>query len=80
MPSLSIHPIRGTTGSVFAVLLVLAGQASAQKPYAFIVDASKPYVYLAFDHAGRREPAREGESPQGLWLRLINNCRVRSKC
>jgi hypothetical protein len=59
-----------------AVLLILAEQASAQKPYAFVVDASKPYVYLAFDHVGRREAAREGESPQGLWLRLINNCRV----
>ncbi len=42
----------------------------------FVLDHSKPYVYLAFDHIGPRKPILEGEDPSGLWLRVVNNCRV----
>ncbi len=58
-------------------LCILAATASAQgKPEDFMLDPSRPYVYLAFDHVGRREPAAPGELPQGLWLRLVNNCKI----
>jgi hypothetical protein len=42
----------------------------------FLIDESKPYVYLAVDHIGARKPLLQGESNVGLWLRLKNNCRV----
>jgi hypothetical protein len=42
----------------------------------FVLNPEKPYVYLQFDHIGEREPAMPGESTQGLWLRLVNNCRM----
>ncbi len=42
----------------------------------FVLDHSKPYVYLAFDHIGPRKPVLEGEDTDGLWLRIVNNCRV----
>jgi hypothetical protein len=42
----------------------------------FVLDGSKPYVYLEFDHVAPRRPIKEGEPPTGLWLRIVNNCRV----
>jgi hypothetical protein len=42
----------------------------------FVIDQSKPYAYLKFDHVGPRKPIRSGESKTGLWLRVVNNCRI----
>ena len=41
-----------------------------------MIDPSKPYVYLIFDHIGKREPISKHEPATGIWLRLVNNCRV----
>jgi hypothetical protein len=61
-------------------LSVLKGQESAAKSFAegsqFLVDPSKPYVYLELDHVGPRKPLREGEPDIGIWLRLKNNCKL----
>ncbi|MGC2299646.1 MAG: hypothetical protein WA476_12645, partial [Acidobacteriaceae bacterium] len=63
--------------------LVIAGslcaqprQGSSAESKNFLLDASKPYVYLELDHVGPREPMLEGEPTVGLWLRLKNNCTV----
>ena len=62
--------------SVFALLL-LSGVVSAQSAdTSFVLDRSKPYVYLAFDHVGPRKPIEPGEGSEGLWLRIVNNCKV----
>jgi hypothetical protein len=37
------------------------------------VRRDKPTVYLSFQRAGQREPLRNGESDEGIWLRLHNN-------
>jgi hypothetical protein len=42
----------------------------------FLIDPSKPYVYLEFDHVGPRKPLRHDEPHMGIWLHLKNNCRV----
>ena len=42
----------------------------------FLIDPSKHYVYLEFDHVGERTPLLAGETNKGLWLRLVDNCRV----
>jgi len=42
----------------------------------FLIDPSKDFVYLKFDHVGDREPLSPEEPPNGLWLRLVNNCRI----
>jgi hypothetical protein len=42
----------------------------------FVLNPSMPYVYVKFDHVGPRHPLREGEGQVGLWLRIVNNCRV----
>jgi hypothetical protein len=39
----------------------------------FVIDPTKPYVYLEVDHVGPRDPRRKGEPTVGLWLRLKNN-------
>jgi hypothetical protein len=42
----------------------------------FLIDPSKPYLYLEVDHIGPRRPLREGEPNMGIWLHLKNNCRL----
>ena len=42
----------------------------------FVLNPAKPYVYIQFDHIGSRKPLRKGENDTGLWLRIVNNCRV----
>jgi hypothetical protein len=36
----------------------------------------KPSIFVSYDHAGSRQPLNEGESNQGIWLRLHNNTRA----
>jgi hypothetical protein len=58
---------------------VMAHQSATKAPAPesdFLIDPSKPYVYLELDHVGPRRPLREGEPGTGLWLRLKNNCRL----
>ena len=64
--------------NLFVFLLAVFSVAVAQDNTAvpFVLDASKPYVYLAFDHVGQRKPIEPGESKQGVWLKFVNNCRV----
>jgi len=33
-------------------------------------------VYLKFDHVGPRKPHQDGEGNTGLWLKVVNNCRI----
>jgi hypothetical protein len=40
------------------------------------LDKRKPSVFISFDHLGRRPPLEQGESNEGVWLRLNNNTRV----
>lgn len=42
----------------------------------FLLDQSKPYVYLEVDHVGARKPLRDGEPNTGIWLRMKNNCKL----
>ncbi len=59
-------------------LLFLAANLFAQNSGVenLVIDQSKPYVYLKFDHIGPRKPIQSGESRTGLWLRVVNNCRI----
>ena len=59
-------------------LLLMSGLAapSQETSKAFVIDPSKPYVYLQFDHIGPRKPIQNGEGSVGLWLRVVNNCRL----
>jgi hypothetical protein len=56
--------------------LVLFCTAGQDKSKDFLIDSSKPYVYIAYDHIGPRKPQRQGEDTTGLWLRIVNNCRI----
>lgn len=62
-----------------AFLLAFAFSTSVigQQPVSdFVLNSSRPYVYVRFDHVGPRKPLHEGEGEVGLWLRIVNNCRV----
>jgi hypothetical protein len=59
------------------ILLLAVASMYAQSPdTSFVLDGTKPYVYLQFDHVGPRRPLHEGEPSTGLWLRIVNNCKV----
>src|ERR1700676_5406036 len=61
---------------VLVVLLstsVSWGQSTAQ---AFVIDTSRPFAFIEFDHLGTRKPLSPSETEQGLWLKFVNNCRV----
>ncbi len=63
-----------------AVLFLGSGLlVQAQKPQplsSFVIDATRPYVYLKFDHLGQGVPLNENEPSQRLWFRLVNNSKV----
>ena len=63
---------------VSLLLLAACMSAHCQKRYAddFVIDHSKPYAYIAFDHIGPRTPQGPEEGNIGLWLRIVNNCRI----
>jgi hypothetical protein len=52
------------------------GPTTGPPEQTFVLDESKPYGYIAFDHVAKRKPLSETEGTTGLWLRLVvNNCR-----
>ena len=60
-----------------AFLLLLSHGLLAQSLRdSFVIDQSKPFAYLFFDHIGPRKPAGKGGGSEGLWLRVVNNCRI----
>jgi hypothetical protein len=61
---------------VLGSLLTTAANAQNGANRSFVLNEAKPYVYIAFDHAGNRKPLGHGETKHGLWLKFVNNCRV----
>ena len=61
---------------LFVLASCVCASGQSQRRVDFVIDASKPYVFLKFDHIGSRRPIREGESSTGVWLRVVNNCHV----
>ena len=58
-------------------VLAFCARMFGQEPISdFVLNPSRPYVYVQFDHVGPRKPLRGGEGNVGLWLRIVNNCRV----
>ncbi|MGD0902528.1 MAG: hypothetical protein ABR924_06255, partial [Terracidiphilus sp.] len=63
---------------VYAFIMLFGACGSSQEINStnFIIDPAKPYVYLKFDHIGPRKPHQDGEGNTGLWLKVVNNCRI----
>lgn len=53
-----------------------AGKTVPQRQASFLLDRNKPFVYIEFLRVGKREPLREAEVSTGMWLKIVNNCRV----
>lgn len=62
--------------TLFFLLFVTTAVAQNSSVRDFVIDQSKPYVYLKFDRIGPRKPIQNGEVNTGLWLRVVNNCRI----
>jgi hypothetical protein len=41
----------------------------------FVIDSSKPWVYLRFDHVSPGKPGTPDEAG-GLFIRIVNNSRI----
>ncbi len=59
-----------------ALSIAPPGANDGPKKPDFLIDPSKHYAYLKFDHVGDREPLSPDEPTKGLWLRFVNNCRL----
>jgi hypothetical protein len=72
-----IRKLRLVIVVLFGAFIVSASFAQSLKDApSFVIDESKPYAYLKFDHVGKRKPLSRHEPDEGLWVRLINNCRL----
>lgn len=58
---------------LFALASPLLSQSFASN---FVIDKSKPFVYLVFDHIGTQKPHYKGDDPKRLFLRVVNNCNI----
>lgn len=61
---------------LIVVGILSAANAQNTASQSFVLNEAKPYVYIAFDHAGNRKPLGPGESTRGFWSKFVNNCRV----
>jgi hypothetical protein len=60
-------------GLVILLAAVSPQAIESQATAKLALDATKPIVYIQFDHAGPRQPVEQDEPATGLWLRLVNN-------
>jgi hypothetical protein len=62
--------------SLFVLLLCSANPASQAQTAerGFVIDASRPYAYVKFDHIGKGVKRSDEEPDLRIWLRLTNNC------
>lgn len=51
----------------------LLGQSSVSN---FVVDPSRPYVYLTFDHLAESKLRSSGEVRERIFIRVTNNCNI----
>jgi hypothetical protein len=42
----------------------------------FVIDSSRPCVYIEFQRVAKRKPLSDEEVSTGVWLHLKNNSRV----
>jgi hypothetical protein len=61
---------------LLASALLLALPLKQESNHRFVLNDTKPYAFLQFDHTGPRKPIQAGETTQGLWLKIVNNCEV----
>ena len=63
--------------AVFLAVTVSFVSAQTRKPSRssseIRLSMDRPSVYISYERSGRREPLREGESNEGIWLRFHNN-------
>jgi hypothetical protein len=61
---------------VFHSLFIVARTEAQLKKEDFLIDPLKPFVYLEVSHLGPRKPLDDSEPNSGIWLGLVNNCRL----
>src|SRR5215475_5953418 len=59
-----------------AISLVVPAAIAQNLGGGFVLDKSRPFAYLAFDHIGTAKPNSDGDSPKRIYLRIVNNCQI----
>lgn len=76
MRSTGIVRTTGICSAILFAVFAVYGQKNNATKDNFLLDDSKPYVYLEVDHIGSRPHSNTNEPDTGIYLRLRNNCRV----
>lgn len=66
-------------GTVLAAATLATGQhapANNLQQLDFVIEHAKPFVFIEFVKVAPRQRVRKDEPALGVWLRLVNNCRV----
>ena len=58
------------------LLLFSPGLLAQNIKDSFLIDKSKPFAYLVFDHIATQKPQYQGDDPKRLFLRVVNNCNI----
>ena len=53
---------------ILALTLLATAVLPQQLSDRFVIDASKPFAYVKFDHVANRKQPSPNESPKSLWL------------
>jgi hypothetical protein len=63
---------------LFVFVLLFGASAFPQelKPSDFVIDPSKPFAYLKFDHIEPIKPNPDSKAEPYIWLRAVNNSRI----
>jgi len=73
----SVKNRRSRVGLAVLMWTCIPGSIRAQAPgNGFVIDPSRPCVYIEFERVAQRKPISDEEASTGLWLRLKNNTRI----
>ncbi len=61
---------------IFCVLLVTLTGTTLGQTTSFLVDDSKPSVFVSYERRGRIAPLSRGDGSERIWLKLHNNTRI----
>lgn len=60
----------------FLLFAITSGLLGQDLPSSFVIDHSRSFAYLVFDHIGTGKLYSEKDVPERIFLRVVNNCRV----
>jgi hypothetical protein len=67
---------RVINGAVCLIILFGASAPFQASTNEFVLDPTRPFLYLEFDHAGPSTHPAADEDSKRIWLSMVNNCKI----